>query len=179
MELTQAHRDALNDVLTWRRDVRHFSSEPVSADVLDRLRAAMELAPSVGNARPWRVLHVTTPALRAAVIANGAHLFGGGMPVQRDNDRSGLRRCAHDLKLGQIVAHDQGNRDVRTCAHRNQCRRALCCAYFKVGARGAMIIVCHIYICQWVAPNRCGLLVQSFPIAVAWQWTATFQPQVK
>ena len=117
--------------------------------------------------------------LRAAVIADGAHLFGGGVPVQRDNDRSGLRRGAHDLKLGQIVAHDQCNRDVRPCAHRNQCRRALCCAYFKVGTRGAMIIVCHIYICQWVAPNRCGLLVQSFPIAVAWQWTATFQPQVK
>lgn len=70
MKLTQAHRDALHDVLQWRRDVRHFLTDPVPADVLERLRAAMEMAPSVGNARPWRVLQVTTPDLRAAVIAN-------------------------------------------------------------------------------------------------------------
>ncbi len=70
MELTQAHRDALHDVLLWRRDVRHFLTDPVSQDVLDRLRAAMDLAPSVGNARPWRVMHVKTPALRDAVTRN-------------------------------------------------------------------------------------------------------------
>jgi 5,6-dimethylbenzimidazole synthase len=70
MELTQVHRDALHDILEWRRDVRHFLPDPISADVLARLRAAMDLAPSVGNARPWRVLQVSTPALREAVIAN-------------------------------------------------------------------------------------------------------------
>lgn len=70
MELTQAHRDALHDILRWRRDVRHFLSDPVDQHVLDRLRAAMELAPSVGNARPWRVLNVVSQDKRAAVIAN-------------------------------------------------------------------------------------------------------------
>lgn len=70
MELTQNHRDALRDVLRWRRDVRHFLPDPVDPDVLERLRAAMDMAPSVGNARPWRVLRVTTPALRESVIAN-------------------------------------------------------------------------------------------------------------
>lgn len=70
MELTQDHRDALRDVLRWRRDVRHFLPDPIDAAVLDRLRAAMDFAPSVGNARPWRVMQVTTPALREAVIAN-------------------------------------------------------------------------------------------------------------
>lgn len=70
MHLTQTHREALDDILRWRRDVRHFLPDPISDDVLDRLRAAMDMAPSVGNARPWRVLHVKTPALREAVIAN-------------------------------------------------------------------------------------------------------------
>jgi len=70
MELTQNHRDALRDVLRWRRDVRHFLPDPVAPEVLERLREAMDLAPSVGNARPWRVLQITTPALREAVIAN-------------------------------------------------------------------------------------------------------------
>ena len=70
MILTDAHRSALNDILTWRRDVRHFCTDHIAPDRLMRLRAAMDLAPSVGNARPWRVMQVATPALRAAVIAN-------------------------------------------------------------------------------------------------------------
>ena len=70
MQLSDAHRDALNDILHWRRDVRHFLSDPISADILARLHAAMDMAPSVGNARPWRVLQVTTPKLRQAIIAN-------------------------------------------------------------------------------------------------------------
>lgn len=70
MDLTQDHRDALRDVLHWRRDVRHFLSDPIPDEILMRLRAAMDLAPSVGNARPWRVLQVDSPALRAGIIAN-------------------------------------------------------------------------------------------------------------
>jgi 5,6-dimethylbenzimidazole synthase len=57
-------------VLRWRRDVRHFLPDPVDPAALTRLRHAMDMAPSVGNARPWRVLQVASPDLRAAVIAN-------------------------------------------------------------------------------------------------------------
>ena len=70
MELSQSHRDALRDVLRWRRDVRHFLPDPVDPAALERLREAMDLAPSVGNARPWRVLQVSSSDLRNAVIAN-------------------------------------------------------------------------------------------------------------
>lgn len=70
MELTQAHRDALQDILLWRRDVRHFLPDPIPSEVLDRLRKAMDFAPSVGNARPWRVLQVTSQSRRDAVIKN-------------------------------------------------------------------------------------------------------------
>ena len=60
---------ALGRILAWRRDVRHFRTDPVDPAALDRLRAAMERAPSVGNSRPWRVLRVESPGLRAAVRA--------------------------------------------------------------------------------------------------------------
>jgi 5,6-dimethylbenzimidazole synthase len=66
----QHHRNALADVLKWRRDVRHFLRTPVDADVLDRLRAAMDCAPAVGNARPWRVQQVESAAKREAMIDN-------------------------------------------------------------------------------------------------------------
>ncbi len=70
MKLTEVHRNALNDILRWRRDVRHFLPDPINDDVLERLRQAMDFAPSVGNARPWRVLHVRSTAMRAKVIEN-------------------------------------------------------------------------------------------------------------
>ncbi len=63
---------ALARILRWRRDVRHFLPDPVDPAALERLRAAMDCAPSVGNARPWRVLAVRDPALRAAVRADFA-----------------------------------------------------------------------------------------------------------
>ncbi|MEQ1615401.1 MAG: 5,6-dimethylbenzimidazole synthase [Hyphomicrobiaceae bacterium] len=53
----------------WRRDIRHFKTDPVPEDMLERLRAAMDSAPSVGNARPWRVVRVEDQRLRAAVRA--------------------------------------------------------------------------------------------------------------
>ncbi|MBS0565384.1 MAG: 5,6-dimethylbenzimidazole synthase [Proteobacteria bacterium] len=59
----------LDDILRWRRDVRHFRTDPVPAPLIDRLRQAMGRAPSVGNARPWRVIRVRDCALRAAVRA--------------------------------------------------------------------------------------------------------------
>lgn len=65
-------RETLRAILRWRRDVRHFRPDPVPAPVLHGLVAAMDAAPSVGNARPWRVIRVRDCALRAAVRAEFA-----------------------------------------------------------------------------------------------------------
>ena len=70
MQFEPGHRAALWEVLKWRRDVRHFSTDPVDERALTRLQAAMALAPSVGNSRPWRVLRIDTPELRATVREN-------------------------------------------------------------------------------------------------------------
>lgn len=70
MEMTQHHREALQDILLWRRDVRHFLPDPIPDDVLGRLRKSMDFAPSVGNARPWRILHVKSAHLREGITAN-------------------------------------------------------------------------------------------------------------
>lgn len=59
----------LHDLLRWRRDVRHFRPDPIPDAVMARLRAAVDLAPSVGNARPWRFLRVRSPDRRAAIAA--------------------------------------------------------------------------------------------------------------
>ena len=69
MEFGPDHRAALAEILHWRRDVRHFRPDPVAPEALDRLRAAMDRARSVGNARPWRVIEVASAPKRAAVRA--------------------------------------------------------------------------------------------------------------
>ncbi|MBU2992569.1 5,6-dimethylbenzimidazole synthase [Octadecabacter sp. 1_MG-2023] len=70
MQMGPHHRDALADLLVWRRDVRHFKPDPVAPEVLERLRTAMDCAPAVGNARPWRVLQVEDRAKRQAIVEN-------------------------------------------------------------------------------------------------------------
>ncbi len=57
----------LFDVLRWRRDIRHFRRDPVPEPLLEELQRAMERSPSVGNARPWRVIRVEDAAIRAGV----------------------------------------------------------------------------------------------------------------
>ena len=69
MQFTADEASVLERILKWRRDVRHFRTDPVPEDILARLQAAMSAAPSVGNARPWRVIRVKTPDLRRAVRA--------------------------------------------------------------------------------------------------------------
>lgn len=91
-------RAALARILDWRRDVRHFRTDPVPPETLDRLRRAMDRAPSVGNARPWRVIEVQDPGLRAAVRADFA-----ACQDEAAGDYSGDRRTAYlALKLAGL-----------------------------------------------------------------------------
>ncbi|SAK47111.1 cob(II)yrinic acid a,c-diamide reductase [Caballeronia arationis] len=50
-----------------RRDMRHFTDQPVPADQLARLLQAAHHAPSVGFMQPWRFVRVTDRALRVAL----------------------------------------------------------------------------------------------------------------
>lgn len=62
-------RDGLGELIRWRRDTRRFRTDALDPEtVLDLLRLAA-LAPSVGNAQPWRFVLVETPARRTRVAA--------------------------------------------------------------------------------------------------------------
>jgi 5,6-dimethylbenzimidazole synthase len=54
----------LEALLVWRRDVRHFDRRQIAEAELERLFALAQLAPSVGNAQPWRFVRLRNPALR-------------------------------------------------------------------------------------------------------------------
>ena len=70
MKFNQNDTDALLKLLSWRRDVRHFQTTPIADDQIDLLLNAIELAPSVGNSRPWRFVRVGNADLRKSVYQN-------------------------------------------------------------------------------------------------------------
>ncbi len=63
-------RHDLRELLRWRRDGRRFRSDPVPDALVEELLDLACLAPSVGNAQPWRLVSVDDPANRAAIVAN-------------------------------------------------------------------------------------------------------------
>lgn len=67
MKFSPGDAAVLTRILTWRRDVRRFLDRPIDESLIEAIAAAMELAPSVGNARPWRVLRVEDSGIRASV----------------------------------------------------------------------------------------------------------------
>lgn len=94
-EFDAAFRAQLDDLLLWRRDVRHFDTRPLNAGLIDILLDRASLAPSVGNSQPWRFVRVVTPERRAAIAAH----------VETENSRASAlykdaTRAAYDaLKL--------------------------------------------------------------------------------
>jgi len=96
-----AFRAQLATLLAWRRDVRRFRPDPLSEGEVDGLIASATLAPSVGNAQPWRFVRITSPQTREAlaghVDATSRHAAQGYDPVRADAYRAlklhGLREA--------------------------------------------------------------------------------------
>lgn len=63
-------RTTLEQLFTWRRDVRHFRRDPIDDGTIERLVRAASHSPSVGYAQPWRFVRVDTPERRADITAS-------------------------------------------------------------------------------------------------------------
>lgn len=57
-------------LLRWRRDVRRFRTDPIDPADLSHLLALADMAPSVGNSQPWRIVQVNSPDKRARIAAS-------------------------------------------------------------------------------------------------------------
>ncbi|MGI4731879.1 MAG: 5,6-dimethylbenzimidazole synthase [Janthinobacterium lividum] len=62
-----AFRRSLAELFAWRRDVRHFRTDPVAPALMDGLLDVASCAPSVGLSQPWRFVTVDAPQRRAAI----------------------------------------------------------------------------------------------------------------
>lgn len=66
----QESRASLEQLVRWRRDVRRFRRDAVPDELLDRLLRLADLAPSVGNSQPWRIVNVQSATTRASIVKN-------------------------------------------------------------------------------------------------------------
>lgn len=62
---SEQDKAAIYRVIAERRDMRHFLSDPVPPEMLNRLLQAAHLAPSVGFMQPWRFIRITDPQVRS------------------------------------------------------------------------------------------------------------------
>lgn len=62
-----AERAGVYRAIAQRRDMRHFLSNPVDAEILARLLQAAHQAGSVGLMQPWRFIRITDAAIRTAI----------------------------------------------------------------------------------------------------------------
>ena len=98
MQMDAQHRAALQDILAWRRDVRHFKPDPVEPAIIARLKDQMEHAPSVGNARPWRVISVESRDVRSQIISNFEDANRKASEIYEDEEKAAYL----DLKLSGL-----------------------------------------------------------------------------
>ncbi len=64
---SQVEKEAVYRVIKERRDMRHFSQEPLEKGLLTRLLTVANQAPSVGLMQPWRFIRITDNALKSSI----------------------------------------------------------------------------------------------------------------
>ena len=69
MQFTDNDRISLYRVMQERRDIRHFTSDPIDPTVLTNILHAGNLAPSVGLMQPWRLIRISSLPMRHKIVA--------------------------------------------------------------------------------------------------------------
>ena len=101
--------EALWRILTTRRDHRHFLSDPVPRETIERLLEVFDVAPSVGLSQPWHVTVVQDRGAREAIHAG----FREVRAAESQRFEGERRRLYNSLRLegileapvGLIVSH--------------------------------------------------------------------------
>lgn len=68
-DFSERFRTDFETLLKWRRDVRRFRTEPLPEGTLEHLLQLADLAPSVGNSQPWRIVIVDSAQKRSEIVS--------------------------------------------------------------------------------------------------------------
>jgi 5,6-dimethylbenzimidazole synthase len=97
-EFDDEFKRKLGELFQWRRDVRHFKSDPLPDGVLLRLVREASLSPSVGFSQPWRFVQVLSPEKREAVIRSFERANAEALEAYSGDDRTNYAK----LKLAGL-----------------------------------------------------------------------------
>lgn len=89
--------DQLIALMTKRRSIRYFSSEPIDPATLTKILEAGRIAPSVENMQPWHFYVVTDAALKTTLMDTscyGNFVAGAGVFVVITCDKSSATTSA-------------------------------------------------------------------------------------
>lgn len=64
---SETDKAAVYKAIAERRDMRHFSPEPLEKGLLNRLLSVANQAPSVGLMQPWRFVRITDNTLKLSI----------------------------------------------------------------------------------------------------------------
>jgi len=111
---SEAERDAVYRAIHERRDMRHFVSDPIAPDVMQRLIDAALHAPSVGFMQPWRMVRITCAQLRAqlqAAVERERLITADVLGERRDAFMKlkveGLRDCAEVMVMALMDGRER------------------------------------------------------------------------
>ncbi|KNH06137.1 Cobalamin biosynthesis protein BluB 5,6-dimethylbenzimidazole synthase, flavin destructase family [Candidatus Burkholderia brachyanthoides] len=111
---SESERKAVYRAIQERRDMRHFTRETVAPAVLQRLIDAALHAPSVGFMQPWRIIRITSDALRSrlhAVVERERLLTADALGERRDAFMElkveGIRECGEVLVMALMDKREQ------------------------------------------------------------------------
>lgn len=115
-EFTALFCAELDNLLAWRRDVRHFDTRGLPAGLIDALLDRASLAPSVGNSQPWRFVRVVSPERRAAIAAHVETENARASEVYQDTARTdynalklhGLRQAPEHIAVYCELEPEEG-----------------------------------------------------------------------
>ena len=99
-DFSENDRDVIHRVIKARRDIREFRSDPVPAEVLNRIIEAGHHAPSVGFMQPWNFIIVRSKEIRQQIKDSFIKMSAAEAEKIQDESR---RKLYKSLKLEGVV----------------------------------------------------------------------------
>ncbi|HEX9868169.1 MAG TPA: nitroreductase family protein [Candidatus Tectomicrobia bacterium] len=108
-----AEREVIYRLIRGCGQVRHFATDPIPRETLQRILDVALDVPFVGNLPPWHIILVTSPALRAnitAAVKEGHERDSTTGPDDRGQEPSGTLTREHlaEAPLHLAVTYDRG-----------------------------------------------------------------------
>jgi coenzyme F420-0:L-glutamate ligase/coenzyme F420-1:gamma-L-glutamate ligase len=171
--------EGLFAIIQSRRSIRRYGDRPVPADVLRRVLAAGQWAPSAHNRQPWRFAVVIDPAQREKLArAMGeqfrADLLSDGLPtqeVERQIGRSTERISGAPALI--VVCLSMADMDHYPDDHRQSAERVMAVQSTALAAQN-ILLMAHaegLGACWMCAPLFCPEVVRA-ALALPADWEA-------